>query len=385
MKKWNYIFTIICISIMLLFDMLFIAGISPQTNLIGAVVQSEKPKVEIKNILSGKYQEEYGNWFSDHFPFRSYLVKAYDQIMFMSGNEVNGIISGKDGNLFGEYFTKQSLVGTLDETEIDKYSNNLDSIQENLEKRGKVLIYLITPSKAEIYPEDLPWNYLAALNSLDESGKVRGTLIKSFNKRNIRYIDYTELMLNLKKNAEYPLFYKTGIHWSQYASSQAVLEMTRYINENSNMNLPEIALSYRKIENAEFDEQDYLNLLNLYYSNYKESYYTADIALKDKSELENAFSMSTSFSFSLVNLYQKSDMPFNYYWRSQYTQYQDKLYRENNHVKWENWIPGVAVNDMNFEEIVNTSDIIIIENNACELPQSHIDFVRHLSEYLSQN
>ncbi|WP_404820253.1 alginate O-acetyltransferase AlgX-related protein [Lacrimispora sp. HJ-01] len=385
MVKWKYVFIILNISIMLVFAVLFYTGISPQTMLSGVVVQNERPKREITTIMNGEFQTQYSNWFSDNFPFRTYLVKAYDQILFNTGSVVNGIKAGKDGNLFGENFTNQSLVGTLDEEQVKNYAENLKLIQEELEARGKVFVYLITPSKAEIFPEDLPWNYKAAYNCLNETANIRRTLIKDFDECNINYLDFTKLTLQLKNNGDYPVFYRTGIHWSQYATSQALMEMLNFIEDKSSIDIPHINLSYQKIENAEWDEQDYLKLLNLYYSNYEEDYYTANIELNENNiELKRAFAMSTSFSHSLVNLFQKSNMPFSYLWRSQYTQFQDKLYLEGNHTKWEGSIPGVAIDDMNFDDIVNQSDIIYIENNACELPQSHIDFVHYLSAYLSQ-
>ncbi|RFZ75984.1 hypothetical protein DS742_26080 [Lacrimispora amygdalina] len=126
--------------------------------------------------------------------------------------------------------------------------------------------------------------------------------------------------------------------------------------------------------------------MNLYKSDYRDDYYTTDIKLKGGEEPNlRVFSMSTSFSRSIMNLFGKSDIPFKYYWRSQYTQFQDKLYPDGGRTYYEGMMPGVAINEMNFDEIVDQSDLIIIENNACELPQSHIDFVQALAEYLKQN
>ncbi|WP_147325887.1 hypothetical protein [Lacrimispora amygdalina] len=144
----------------------------PQTTLNGVVEQNIKPKREFKTIMNGKYQTEYSNWFADNFPFRTYIVKIYDEIMFNTESIVNGVKAGKNGNLFGEYFTKQSLIGTLDKIQVDNYARNLKFIQDKLEERGKDLIYIITPSKAEVLPEDLPWNYRAAYYSLNETANI---------------------------------------------------------------------------------------------------------------------------------------------------------------------------------------------------------------------
>lgn len=385
MKFIRYIFPVLCIGIMALFSALYILDISPQCALAGVTIQNEKPERNVGDVMSGKYQTQYANWFGDNFPFRSYLVRGYNQVGFAIGSEVNGVKRGKEGNLFGKTFTTESLMGNLDDTLIENYVENLSVIQQKLSEQGKVFVYMITPSKAEIYEEDLPWNYLKAAEVTKNKADIRLKMVKYLKEYNIKYIDFTELMFKLKEESQYSLFYKSGIHWSQYAVSQSLIELFSYIEKEYNIDLPEIQFTYEEIAAAEFDEKDYSNLLNLVKDKITDTYYTANLTCEqDPSKMRNVFSMSTSFTFSYINLFRKGEIPFKYYWRSQYTQFQDKLYPGDTGTVWESWLPGVPVNDMNMQEIVNYLDILMIENNACELLQSHIDFVQSLANYLSE-
>lgn len=51
---------------------LFIFKINLQTKIIGNTEHIEKPEINFNNILSGKYQQKYDNYFKDTFPIRTF-------------------------------------------------------------------------------------------------------------------------------------------------------------------------------------------------------------------------------------------------------------------------------------------------------------------------
>ena len=60
-------FIVFCFGILVLIMTLFLLKINLQTPLSGVFIPNEKPKLEKKAILSGKYQLQYDKWFSDNF------------------------------------------------------------------------------------------------------------------------------------------------------------------------------------------------------------------------------------------------------------------------------------------------------------------------------
>ena len=148
-----------CFSILILIMALFLLKINPQTALSGVFIPNEKPEIKKQGILSGKYQSKYDKWFSDNFPFRSYIVKAYDQILYSFKSEFNEIQRGKSKDLHGIMWMNGYLINDFDKTTVDQYLNNVNFIDQYLKSKNKRLIYMISPNKAEVHRKTLPFKY----------------------------------------------------------------------------------------------------------------------------------------------------------------------------------------------------------------------------------
>ena len=132
MQMIKKIFISFCLGILVLIMLSFLLKLNPQTKLAGVFIPNEKPKLEKKAILSGKYQFEYDKWFSDNFPFRSYIVKAYDQILYSFKSEFNGIQKGKNKDLHGTMWINGYLINEFDKNMVDEYLNNISFNEKNL-------------------------------------------------------------------------------------------------------------------------------------------------------------------------------------------------------------------------------------------------------------
>lgn len=361
-------------------------GIQVQTPLYGFTESQEKPEFNFSSVLSGKYQEQYQNWLAENFPFRSYLVRGYSQVMVSFHAPVNGVEIGRNKNLFEEYFTNASLNTSISLELLEEYAGYLKRINQATKQENKSFVYLISPAKAEIYPEDLPWNKRVLWKHLDErTALLRKEFVQILNKYEIPYIDFTELMKDLKLTGQYQPFNKTGIHWNQFGAANAVLNLSDYIRDSLNVELPRLTAQFYEKTAPDFDEADLRQLTNAYWMPLDKDYVFAKLEKVEEFPNKTAFAMSTSFSFSIANLFSKGDMPFLLFRRSQYSQFQDLLYYNNEGtVTWESWLPGVAPENMHYSEIFQQSDIIFIESTASELPDSHIKFAKELAGYLER-
>jgi len=217
-----------------------------EMRLRGAIIKAQYPELSISSILSGEYQNMYDDWFLENYPGRGYLVKAYNQFKytFLRKSANDTIILQKDGSLNQIGYVESYLCIDINEEEYndtiqkyDAYCQNLKSIQDELEERGKMFIYLIAPSKAEVYSEYIPMKYV--LNSQNDIYKnTHEILIEFLNKYNVNYYDSTALMMDLKENSSYRPFSMTGIHWTYYASAETTEEFFETINSIYSINLP---------------------------------------------------------------------------------------------------------------------------------------------------
>ena len=374
-----------CFGILILIMVLFLLKINPQTALSGVFIPNEKPKIKKQEILSGKYQSKYDKWFSDNFPFRSYIVKAYDQILYSFKSEFNEIQRGKSKDLHGIMWMNGYLINDFDKTTVDQYLNNVNFIDQYLKSKNKRLIYMISPNKAEVHRKTLPFKYKLIEKIVKNKPELRKYIINFLEKRDILNFD-TTLLMETKEKENKKMFPKGGIHWNQLGASYALVDLFEKIN-NSGIKIPKVSIknvTYSNIPTS--DESDYKDLLNVYKSFNDNPYPVAELEYVGTSERKfNAFGMTTSYTNMIVEQFFRYGMPFQRFKRLYYNQLYSELYYNNGVISGEKWLPGIQMDQVNFQEILDSYDILIIEHNAGELPQAHMEFVKNFANYLRNN
>lgn len=374
-----------CFSILILIMALFLLKINPQTALSGVFIPNEKPEIKKQEILSGKYQSKYDKWFSDNFPFRSYIVKAYDQILYSFKSEFNEIQRGKSKDLHGIMWMNGYLINDFDKTTVDQYLNNVNFIDQYLKSKNKRLIYMISPNKAEVHRKTLPFKYKLIEKIVKNKPELRKYIINFLEKRDILNFD-TTLLMETKEKENKKMFPKGGIHWNQLGASYALVDLFEKIN-NSGIKIPKVSIknvTYSNIPTS--DESDYKDLLNVYKSFNDNPYPVAELEYVGTDERKfNAFGMTTSYTNMIVEQFFRYGMPFQRFKRLYYNQLYSELYYNNGVISGEKWLPGIQMDQVNFQEILDSYDILIIEHNAGELPQAHMEFVKNFANYLRNN
>ena len=162
----NKVFCICFVTISSVFFACYLFHIDDNKALSGVNSTIEKPQTSIKSVMSGEYQNKFNSWFADNFPYRNTMTILYNQIKYNCFNELNGVwIAGKDGYLFNGDQSKSYCLGDNNYTDeqYEQYAKKVAFVQQELIKRGKKIIYILTPVKAQIYPEKLPQRYQVAL------------------------------------------------------------------------------------------------------------------------------------------------------------------------------------------------------------------------------
>ena len=371
-----------CFSILILIMALFLLKINPQTALSGVFIPNEKPEIKKQGILSGKYQSKYDKWFSDNFPFRSYIVKAYDQILYSFKSEFNGIQKGKNKDLHGTMWIDGYLINEYDKTVVDEYLNNIDFINQYLKSKNKRLIYIISPNKAEVHKETLPFKYKLIDKVVKNKSGLRKYIVNFLDKKEIFNFDTTLLMETKEKENE-RMFPKGGIHWNQLGASYTLVDLFEKMN-NSGIRIPKVSIknvTYSNVPTS--DEADYKDLLNVYKSFNDSPYPVAELEYTGIDERKyNVFGMTTSYTNMIVEQFFRYGMPFQRFKRLYYNQLHSELYYNNGVISGERWLPGIQMDQVNYQEILDSYDILIIEHNAGELPQAHMEFVKNFANYL---
>ena len=252
----------------------------------------------------------------------------------------------------------------------------------NLKSKNKRLIYIISPNKAEVHKKTLPFKYKLIDKVVKNKSGLRKYIINFLDKTEIFNFD-TTLLMETKENENERMFPRGGIHWNQLGASYAFVGLVEKMN-NSGIRIPKVLIknvTYSNVPTS--DEEDYKDLLNVYKSFNDRPYPVVEweyIGLVERKV--NVFGMTTSYTNMIVEQFFRYGMPFQRFKRLYYNQLYSELYYNNGVFSGEKWLPGIQMDQVNYQEILDSYDILIIEHNAGELPQAHMEFVKNFANYL---
>ena len=175
---------------------------------------------------------------------------------------VNDVVVGEDEVLYQSpainSFLGRDFVG---EKEINRNVRHFRSLQDTLAAHGTLLVFVIAPGKAGIYPEKQPLyfrnqarqrsNYTAYAEKLAAAG--------------VNLIDFGAVFRHWKDTSAYPLFPRGGIHWSIWGRTLAADSLLRYLRERGHLAIPDDRITSRELSKIPRDsDNDIAKALNLF-------------------------------------------------------------------------------------------------------------------------
>lgn len=175
---------------------------------------SELPHIRTENgKINFDYFTEFETYFSEHFAFRQYLVTADSRLKttLTATSPNDDVIDGKDGWLFyGETAEDFLRTDTMSSLEISNIANDLRIINDVCEQNGAKFIFFSAPNKNTLYPEYMPYNYVASDNESNYEMLTSELADCEF------YFDMRSALLGLESPT--PLYHKTDTHWNNFGA-----------------------------------------------------------------------------------------------------------------------------------------------------------------------
>ena len=290
MRKHFYKILFICtIAVMVVFLLQTFTGVVRLEPLHGVTTETEKPKLTLKNYVDGSFQSNVDSYLQDHFGFREWLVRAYNQYLWSCFRETNNanVVRGKNDWLFEEVYVKDHYESLMyqhtDDTVamrkiFETEALRLWKVQKLLDEYNIHLFVVINPGKDVIYPEYLPKNrnhfHPDGLHAYDYYKRM-------FDELGINYIDNVAVFQNAKDTVDYPLFSKTGAHWSNIASIHAFDSIIRYMEILGDQNLVNINIGERYQAEPRQPDNDLEELLNLFFPIKSSPYWYAQVKAEE--------------------------------------------------------------------------------------------------------
>jgi len=272
--RMMFLFLIVLFLIPMAQQKLKIIEIKP---LKGAVEILEQPALTKEKWFDETFQTGTETYLNQHLGFRNTLVRLHNQMLFSLFNKANakGVVVGKDNYLFEENYIKAYYgMDFSGDSLIRARVNRLKSIHDTLTSHGKSLIVCFAPGKAQFYSQYIP-DYLKKKNETTNYE----TWLDEMEKVGLNILDFNAWFLKLKGKTEYPIYPKTGIHWSHFGLDLVIDSLLKYIEVKRGIDLPDYKITNRFLStdyrDPDKDIEDGMNLLfpisnvPLAYSEYK--------------------------------------------------------------------------------------------------------------------
>ena len=256
-------------SILLLFISIAIRRpifLSFSENLHGVYETEGLPVLSINKWFKGTFQEQFTRFLEDLPGMRGAFIRIRNQYDFtlFSIPHARKIVMGKKGYLFGEEnidsYNGLDFAGTK---YLDVKVSELKQLQDELWNRKKILLMVIfTPDKATFFPELIPDRLIKKRQTQSNYHYYSRKCVET----GINLIDFNRYFLLIKDTVKYPLFAKTGAHWSSYGAMIAADSMMHYIEKKLIIRLPELVVKDLETSHTARDyDDDISNTMNLFW------------------------------------------------------------------------------------------------------------------------
>lgn len=341
--------------------------------MMGETIKAEMPQIGIEDIMNGTYQSTLGDYISENLKIREYLIPIRNEITYRilhSSPNINVVI-GKENDLHGEGYieTETQIYNPMTKEDINMLVEKLIQINKKLARKEKKLFIFITPSKADIYPENIPDKYLsiAPKEKVDSSYKL---FIEALERENLFYYDSIPYAKELKEKSEVRVFTKCGMHWSNAAAAFCDKKLVESMEEQLEINLPEICVTYERCEEPVTSDADLYGLLNLI-KKPTDIFYKSQINIK-KSGGDSCSVLARGGSFmglSIRVLIQEGVFPNSYYLENAYI-----LNDEENLQLFDSY------DQLPIRDMMDNSDIVFLEVNEEAISRMSFGFIDYLLE-----
>ncbi|HET9502633.1 MAG TPA: hypothetical protein VFO93_03780 [Hymenobacter sp.] len=281
----------------------------PVRPLDGATLDAPRPIFSWGGLLAGRYQADQEKYLTEQLGFRPWLVRVRNQLAFMLYHKplADGIILGKDQNLF-QYNSIIAYLGEghPGEEPFEQRARQLRQVQDSLHAHGTELLFVLAPGKPRIVPHYLPDQY----NRWQTASDYHSTR-QAFAKYGVNTLDAAALLLRWQAaSPPYPLFTRTGTHWSGYATTRVADTLFHRIEQLTGQDLPDfgpqgpptVATRAADLRHSDKDLEDLLNLMQGI-TPYPTAYPHIVFKLAQGKQRPNALIIGDSFTQSFYTFY----------------------------------------------------------------------------------
>ena len=248
-KKPYFIIQFVCISAVLAAILLQSFTHIVKMNPLKGFDKEEQPPVELsfKTYYDGSYQDYLTEHAKRNTGFREFFIRNYNQVAYSCFNKITNknIVKGRDQELYLKMYLNEATGVTfkqhfadVDEAKAEAQKNVEETLRliDTLHQHGKAFLFVFAPTKPAVYPDKLPSYYKNHLFdfSLEEY------YIQLFKENHIPHIDFYHYFQDIRDTFPYPLYPRTGTHWSEATIPYVADSVLKKLAEITGYKLPSV-------------------------------------------------------------------------------------------------------------------------------------------------
>ncbi len=330
---------------------------------------SAEPMFSLSGWFLGDYQQNAEKYLEENAGFRSLEVRLYNQLQFSLYREVNtqGVVIGKDGYLYSQDYIDAFLGNDfVGEEKIKERVWALGKIQDTLKKLNKNLLVVLAPGKASYLPEYLPKQV-----HFEDAGITNYEIYsQALNTSSVPFLNLFEWFKQAKDSSRFPLYPKTGIHWSRYAELMAANKILKIIDSIQPKPVP--YLRFTTIDQSlemNFTDDDIEKSLNLLFDIDDLTMAYPNYNIEDTDDQNNPKVLAVADS---------------YFWGMHASDFNNKLFGKSEFWYYHTEVdpmPGVEskkVADLDLIEAVENNDVVMLMATDANLYKFAYGFIDEL-------
>ncbi len=211
--------------------------------------QNEEQPVELsfKTYYDGTYQNHLTEHAKRNTGFREFFIRNYNQVTYSCFGKITNIniVKGHHQELYLKMYLDEATGKTLllhhpdvEAAKAEARKNVQETLKliDTLRQHGSNFLFVFAPTKPAVYPEYLPRRYQQLLSdfSLEEY------YIELFKENNIPHIDFYNYFKTIKDKVAYPLYPRTGTHWSESTIPYVADSILKKLTEVAGYKLPSV-------------------------------------------------------------------------------------------------------------------------------------------------
>lgn len=224
-----------------------------EATLNGDIEVLERPVFSKKAWLDGTYQEQRTEYLNENVGFRNHMVRTYNQIYFTCFNaaKANGVVIGKENYLYEKQYIDAYFGKDFQgEKHIKDKVYKLAMVSDTLAKLGKHLVVMLAPGKASFFPEFIP------RHGEKKSRTNLSAYEKYLSEFRVKTIHMNRYFIQNKGKTKYPLFPRTGIHWSKFGEVFMADTLISYLNHLDGIHVPKLKVNRVEVSDSMRDTDD---------------------------------------------------------------------------------------------------------------------------------